>query len=385
MEKNNIIVSLKGVNKAFGDEKVVKNLNLEIREGEFLTLLGPSGCGKTTTLRMIGGFEVPDEGEIKLEGQNVEDKKPNERNVNTVFQNYALFPHMTIADNIAFGLVEKKVPKEEIKERVAEMLKLVRLEGMEKRKPSQLSGGQKQRVAIARALINRPKVLLLDEPLGALDLKLRKEMQMELKNLQKQLHITFLYVTHDQEEALLMSDRIAVMHDGRMEQLGSPEEIYNQPKTKFVANFIGQSNLMEGYVTEVGEKQNTFTFEFGNAHLESPRFQLEEMFYICVRPENLRLSLRPVDHFHIRARVTEVIFAGSVNRTMVRLINGQTLRAESQPDVDVFEAGSDVYVWWRQDKSIFLHTKEEDIYNVIEGEMDDLMEEKSNFGIDDIL
>ncbi len=385
MEKNNIIVSLKGVNKAFGDEKVVKNLNLEIREGEFLTLLGPSGCGKTTTLRMIGGFEVPDEGEIKLEGQNVEDKKPNERNVNTVFQNYALFPHMTIADNIAFGLVEKKVPKEEIRERVAEMLKLVRLEGMEKRKPSQLSGGQKQRVAIARALINRPKVLLLDEPLGALDLKLRKEMQMELKNLQKQLHITFLYVTHDQEEALLMSDRIAVMHDGRMEQLGTPEEIYNQPKTKFVANFIGQSNLMEGYVTEVGEKQNTFTFEFGNAHLQSPRFQLEEMFYICVRPENLRLSLEPVDHFHIRARVMEVIFAGSVNRTMVRLINGQTLRAESQPDVDVFEAGSDVYVWWRQDKSIFLHTQEEEIYNVIEGEMDELMEEKSNFGIDDIL
>ncbi|MBE5906981.1 MAG: spermidine/putrescine ABC transporter ATP-binding protein, partial [Lachnospiraceae bacterium] len=242
------MVRLIDVEKEFDGVKVVKKLNLEVREGEFLTLLGPSGCGKTTTLRMIAGFSHATSGEIELEGKNVADLKPNERDVNTVFQNYALFPHMNVEDNIAFGLVEKKVPKAEIKERVAEMIKLVQLEGMEKRKPAQMSGGQKQRVAIARALINRPKVLLLDEPLGALDLKLRKQMQLELKHLQQKLGITFIYVTHDQEEALTMSDRIAVMNDGVMEQIGTPDEVYNHPKTKFVASFVGESNILESYV-----------------------------------------------------------------------------------------------------------------------------------------
>ena len=238
----NAIVDIKDVNKIYGTNHVVKDLNLQVEEGEFLTLLGSSGCGKTTTLRMIAGFEEPTTGSIRVEGEPIEDKEPYERNVNTVFQSYALFPHMTIFDNVAYGLKMKKIPKNERKERVLEMLEMVQLAGFEKRYPSQLSGGQKQRVAIARALINRPKVLLLDEPLGALDLKLRKQMQLELKRLQKKLNITFIYVTHDQEEALTMSDRIAIMHDGVMDQIGSPTEIYERPATKFVATFIGFIN-----------------------------------------------------------------------------------------------------------------------------------------------
>ena len=244
----NPIITLEGVVKRFGNNEVVKNLNLEVGEGEFLTLLGPSGCGKTTTLRMIAGFEEASEGTIKVEGERVEDKEPFQRNVNTVFQNYALFPHMTVFNNIAYGLTIKKVPKAEINERVTEMLQMVQMEPYAKRKPDELSGGQKQRVAIARALVNNPKVLLLDEPLGALDLKLRKQMQIELKRLQKKLGITFIYVTHDQEEALTMSDRIAVMHDGILEQLDSPTEIYEHPKTRFVAGFIGESNIFDGKV-----------------------------------------------------------------------------------------------------------------------------------------
>ena len=227
MEEKKVIVDIRHVNKVYqGDNAVVKDLDLQVYEGEFLTLLGSSGCGKTTTLRMIAGFESITSGSILVEGEDVENKEPYERNVNTVFQTYALFPHMTVFDNVAYGLRIKKVPKEEVKKRVTEMLGLVQLGGFEKRFPSQLSGGQKQRVAIARALINKPKVLLLDEPLGALDLKLRKQMQLELKRLQRKLKITFIYVTHDQEEALTMSDRIAVMSDGILQQVGTPKEIY---------------------------------------------------------------------------------------------------------------------------------------------------------------
>ena len=262
------IVSIVNVEKFYGDNKVVKNLNMNIEEGEFLTMLGPSGCGKTTTLRMIAGFEDATSGIIKVENERVEDKEPYERNVNTVFQNYALFPHMTVFDNIAYGLNIKKVPKAEVKERVTEMLELVQLTGFEKRKPAQMSGGQKQRVAIARALVNRPKVLLLDEPLGALDLKLRKQMQVELKRLQRKLKTTFVYVTHDQEEALTMSDRIAIMNGGYLEQIGTPDEIYEHPKTKFVASFIGESNILEGVVTKIENGKLTIAAECGNIQTE---------------------------------------------------------------------------------------------------------------------
>ena len=239
-------VRLVDVTKRFGDAVAVDNINLEVLDGEFFSLLGPSGCGKTTTLRMIGGFEEPTSGMIELQGKDVTWLPPYQRNVNTVFQNYALFPHLTIFENIAFGLRRRKVKTSEIKARVTEMLALVELPGYEHRKPTQISGGQAQRVALARALINRPAVLLLDEPLGALDLKLRKQMQVELKRIQQEVGITFIYVTHDQEEAMTMSDRIAVMNRGRYEQLGDPESLYERPTTRFVAGFLGTSNLLEG-------------------------------------------------------------------------------------------------------------------------------------------
>lgn len=383
MSKNSI-VKLTGVEKSFDGTVIVSDLDLDIREGEFLTILGPSGCGKTTTLRMIAGFETADSGTIELDGTDVADLPPNERNVNTVFQNYALFPHLSVEDNIAFGLVEKKMPKHEIKEKVADMLHMVRLEGMEKRKPSQLSGGQRQRVAIARALVNEPKVLLLDEPLGALDLKLRKQMQQELKHLQQKLGITFLYVTHDQEEALLMSDRIAVMNAGNLEQIDTPEEVYNHPKTRFVANFIGESNLLESYVTELEEEMAVFAFESGRAKLNNPGFHLEEMCYLCIRPENLRLSETPVEGFRILGKVMEVIFAGSVIQTMVRLVNGQVIKSVNQPDVPIIPVGTTVYIYWNPEKTAYLHTMEEQIYNSIEDGINKTMEEEGNLSIDDV-
>ena len=245
-------LELKDIRKSFSkDEVVLKEISLSIDKGEFITLLGSSGCGKTTTLRIIAGLETPDSGKVYLEGKDVTALAPEARDVNTVFQNYALFPHMTVADNIGYGLKLKKIPKAEIKKRVSEMLELVQLKGYEKRKPSELSGGQKQRVAIARALVNNPKVLLLDEPLGALDLQLRRAMQIELKHLQKKLGITFIYITHDQEEAINMSDRIAVMKDGCIEQIGTPDEIYNHPKTSYVATFVGNANILHGVAENI--------------------------------------------------------------------------------------------------------------------------------------
>ena len=245
------LIDLQHISKRFDDTLVLDDLSLSVKENSFVTLLGPSGCGKTTTLRIIAGLEQPDSGSIWLEGKDVTNLEPNQRDVNTVFQNYALFPHMNVAENIGYGLKLKKVPKSEIRKKVSQMLELVQLEGYEKRKPSELSGGQKQRVAIARALVNNPKVLLLDEPLGALDLQLRRAMQIELKHLQKKLGITFIYITHDQEEAINMSDRIAVMKDGRIEQIGTPDEIYNHPKTSYVATFVGNANILHGVAESI--------------------------------------------------------------------------------------------------------------------------------------
>ena len=248
MEEGRPSVEFSGVTKRFGDLVAVRDLNLQIGRGTFFTLLGPSGCGKTTTLRMVAGFEEPDAGQILLDGANVAGQPPFRRPTNTVFQSYALFPHLSVEDNVAFGLRRKRVPADEVRRRVTEDLELVGLAAEAKRKPRQLSGGQQQRVALARALVNRPSVLLLDEPLGALDLKLRKGLQVELKRIQREVGITFLYVTHDQEEALTMSDQIAVMNHGVIEQLASPEEVYERPRTTFVAGFIGVSNLMPGRV-----------------------------------------------------------------------------------------------------------------------------------------
>ena len=265
MDVPEIDVRLDRVSKLFGDAAAVDDLSLDIREGEFFSLLGPSGCGKTTTLRMIGGFEEPTSGLIELQGEDVTWLPPFKRNVNTVFQNYALFPHLNVYENIAFGLRRKKVEKGEIDQRVRDTMKLVDLIGFESRKPPQMSGGQQQRVALARALVNHPKVLLLDEPLGALDLKLRKQMQLELKRIQQEVGITFIYVTHDQEEAMTMSDRLAVMRHGRIDQIGPPEAVYESPATEFVAGFLGASNMLDGEVAGTNNGQTTITLSTGGS------------------------------------------------------------------------------------------------------------------------
>ena len=291
-------VRLVQVVKRFGDTVAVDHIDLEVQDGEFFSLLGPSGCGKTTTLRMIGGFEQPTAGLIELQGQDVTWLPPYKRNVNTVFQNYALFPHLSIFDNVAFGLRRKGVRDKEVKSRVREMLDLVELPGFEKRKPTQISGGQAQRVALARALINRPAVLLLDEPLGALDLKLRKQMQVELKRIQQEVGITFIYVTHDQEEAMTMSDRIAVMNHGRYEQLGDPESLYERPATRFVAGFLGVSNLLPGTLDGAAGDDRYAMIRLGDAGaVRVPRSMTDgqQALDVGVRPEKIRLLAEGAD------------------------------------------------------------------------------------------
>ena len=303
MQKENI-VQLKDISVAFGGEKILNNLSLDIKDKEFITLLGPSGCGKTTTLRLIAGFLEPDEGEVVFQGKKINGVPAFKRQVNTIFQRYALFPHLNVYENVAFGLRVKKMPKKEIKEKVTEMLKLVNLSGLEKRSIDTLSGGQQQRVAIARAIANHPKVLLLDEPLAALDLKLRKDMQKELKKIQQQLGITFIFVTHDQEEALTMSDRVVVMDGGKIQQVGTPQDIYNEPQNAFVADFIGESNIVDGVMLE------DYRVEFSGATFQclDKGFMKNEEVDVVVRPEDV--DIVPVDKGHLSGVVTSVSFLG---------------------------------------------------------------------------
>ncbi len=298
------IIDLQNITMEYSGVEVLKNINLFIRKNEFLTLLGPSGCGKTTTLRIIGGFEKPTDGKVIFEDKDITDMPPYKRKINTVFQKYALFPHLDIYENIAFGLKIKKTPKNIIDTKVKEMLKLVDLQGFEKREIESLSGGQQQRIAIARALVNEPEVLLLDEPLGALDLKLRKEMQIELKNMQKRLGITFIYVTHDQEEALTMSDTIAVMNEGRIQQIGTPIDIYNEPKNAFVAKFIGESNIIDGIIHE------DFLVEFSGVIFDcvDKGFEKKELIDVVIRPEDLELVAS--DKGKLKGTVESVTFKG---------------------------------------------------------------------------
>lgn len=299
-----ISLEIKEIKKSFTEEEaVLDNISLKISKGEFITLLGSSGCGKTTTLRIIAGLEQPDAGSVWLDGREVTGLEPNQRNVNTVFQNYALFPHMNVAENIGYGLKLKKVPKSEIRKKVSQMLELVQLEGYEKRKPSELSGGQKQRVAIARALVNNPEVLLLDEPLGALDLKMRKEMQIELKGMHDRLGITFIYVTHDQEEALTMSDKIVVMSEGEIQQIGTPEDIYNEPKNAFVADFIGESNIFNGIMT--GKLKVRFC---GAEFVCLDDVEIGTKVDAVVRPEDVIITTP--EQGVIKGVVTSVVFKG---------------------------------------------------------------------------
>ena len=309
--KENALISLRGIRVDYDDEPVLKGIDLDIMDKEFITFLGPSGCGKTTTLRIIGGFIQPKEGDVFFGGVRINDLPPYKREVNTVFQRYALFPHLNVYENVEFGLKVAKVPEKERRASVKEMLKLVGLSGYDKRHINQLSGGQQQRAAIARALVNRPKVLLLDEPLGALDLKLRKEMQIELKRIQQALEITFIYVTHDQEEALTMSDRVVVMRDGNILQIGTPQDIYNEPCNAFVADFIGESNIIDGIM------HKDFLVEFANDYFDcvDKGFQSRERVQVVVRPEDFKIV--PADQGKISGIVESVIFKGVHYEIMV--------------------------------------------------------------------
>ena len=298
------LIRLRDLCMAFDDELVLDHINLYINDSEFLTLLGPSGCGKTTTLRIIGGFTTPTSGDVTFDGVRINDVPPHKRQINTVFQKYALFPHLDVFENIAFGLRIAKVPAEEIEERVTEMLGVVSLKGFEHRKITQLSGGQQQRVAIARALVNRPKVLLLDEPLGALDLRLRKDMQNELKRIQQQMGITFIYVTHDQEEALTMSDTVVVMDKGRIQQIGTPEDIYNEPKNAFVADFIGESNILNGTMV----RDNVVKMYGKEFPCVDGGFSPNEPVDVVIRPEDI--DIVPVEQGQLVGTVTNVTFKG---------------------------------------------------------------------------
>ncbi|WP_024622349.1 spermidine/putrescine ABC transporter ATP-binding protein [Metaclostridioides mangenotii] len=331
------IVELKNISKAYEDNIVLDNFNLEIRKNEFLTLLGPSGCGKTTTLKIIAGFEFADEGQVVFEGKEISDVPPYERSVNTVFQKYALFPHMDVYENIAFGLKIKRVEKSMIDQKVKDMLKLVALSGFENRKVESLSGGQQQRVAIARALVNEPKVLLLDEPLGALDLKLRQEMQIELKRIQQKLGITFIFVTHDQEEALTMSDTIIVMNKGKIQQMGTPEDIYNEPENAFVAKFIGESNVIDGVMLD------DYRVKFSGIEFEcvDKGFEKNENIEVVVRPEDIKM-VDPAKGM-LKGKVISSVFKG-VHYEMELDENGRTWLIQNTKNAEIgTELGMDIY------------------------------------------
>ncbi len=353
-------VELRKVFKVFNGETAVRGVDLEVRRGEFFSILGPSGCGKTTTLRLIAGFETPSAGEVLIRGQSMTRVPPYLRPVNTVFQSYALFSHLNVRDNIAFGLRVKRRNQSEIEEKVKEALKLVKMEAFTSRFPAQMSGGQQQRVALARALVNRPAVLLLDEPLGALDLKLRKQMQVELSNLHKNLGLTFVMVTHDQEEAMSLSDRIAVMHEGRIEQIGTPNEIYEHPQTPFVADFIGDTNLFTGQVEAVDQTSQLIVTETGlkieaypKQHTQTPPnsdIQVGDAVVVSVRPEKISLNSYPVSGAVncFEGRVINTMYLGTHLQYIVQLISGEQLTVQqSKTNEAITDGDTPIYVCWQ--------------------------------------
>ena len=339
------LIQIEGLVKRYGAVAALDGVSIKVRQGEFLALLGPSGCGKTTLLRSIAGFVDPTEGQVRIGGKVMNDVPPHERPVNTVFQNYALFPHMTVAENVAFGPKRKGVPKAEIAKQVAEVLAMVGMDGYGERYPRQMSGGQQQRIALARAIVNQPQVLLLDEPLGALDLKLRKRMQVELKRLHGRLGITFVYVTHDQEEALAMADRIAVMNQGKIAQVGSGQEIYRTPNSRYVADFIGEANLVECEV-----KDGRLQIDGMALPYEAPAGGGRAT--LMVRPEDIHLGTPPADAVSVRAKVRDKVFLGSAWRVYAALPTGQEIAAHSASGeaVDHAAKGEAVQFWWPRDR-----------------------------------
>jgi putrescine transport system ATP-binding protein len=362
------LLRIDSVVKTFGDFRAVDRLSLDIRAGEFFALLGPSGCGKTTLLRMLAGFETPDEGRILLEGEDIARLLPHQRPVNMMFQNYALFPHLSVRDNIAFGLKRAGMPRAEIAARVGEMVALVKLEGLEKRKPDQLSGGQKQRVALARSLARRPRVLLLDEPLAALDKKLRESTQLELIELQRRLGLTFIIVTHDQDEAMTMADRIGVMNAGRLQQVASPRELYEAPRSRWVAEFVGDVNILEGQLqSREANRLMIATVDAGTVAVAEPRQAVvATAVCIAIRPEKIKLSRRgPVSDAlgapainRLEGTVTDVNYLGGVTTYKVKLDSGAVLRSSmantARLDVDAYQACQRVVAWFTPDDCVVL-------------------------------
>lgn len=348
-----VIVRLENFEKKYGNKVVIKELDLEVYEGEFLTLLGSSGCGKTTILRCISGLEKPTNGKIYLDNEDVTFTDPQKRNVNTIFQNYALFPFMSVKENVIFGLKMKKINNSEIEKQFNKMIKLVHLEGYENRKPKELSGGEQQRVSIIRGLINNPRVLLLDEPLSALDLKLRKQMQIELKQLQKKLGITFIYVTHDQDEALSMSDRIVVLNNGKIEQIGTPLEVYENPISEYVANFLGEANIFKGKVINNIDNKSVIEINDKETIIINGEYKNGSEIKVVVRPENIKLSKTERKNNCFKGKVNDEIYDGSVTKLIIKTEN-YTIKQLSIGNDRQYKEGDNVYLYWTIDDAIII-------------------------------